>query len=84
MRIVKESRKNLYAPVFYITGTYEWLPIDKIQFIRQLSLISNADKVEYPCYFEIESDGEMFIHPRMVNPESDKKDDGACPCGEDH
>lgn len=65
MRIVKESRKNLYAPVFYITGTYEWLPIDKIQFIHQLSLITNADKVEYPCYFEIESDGEMFIHPRI-------------------
>jgi hypothetical protein len=59
---------RLSVTAHYANGRYEWLPVDKAEYLRQLELISNPDKVEYPCWFEIEPDGEMFIHTKAENP----------------
>lgn len=66
INLLEESKMGLFVPVFYHTGVYEWLPVDKQAYLRQLKLISNND-IPFPCLFEVESDGEMFIHPKMEN-----------------
>ena len=63
---ILKSNGDLYVPVFYITGTYEWLKVDKDDYIDQITnpYISNTP---YPCWIEVESDGEMFIHPKIAS-----------------
>jgi len=56
----------LYVTVFYPNGPYEWLPVDKTEYLRQLKLI-NSPEVKYPCLIEVERDGEMFIHTQAEN-----------------
>ena len=67
LRVVKESSQNLYVAVIYVTGTVEWLPVDKVEYVKQLELIYVPDSARFPCYFEVESDGQMFIHPKAEN-----------------
>jgi hypothetical protein len=68
LETLRQSTKPLYVAVIYAKGTHEWLPVDKTEYIRQLGLIHpDSLSLPYPCYFEIESDGEMFIHPRTEN-----------------
>src|ERR1035438_9461864 len=59
---------RLHVTAHYANGRYEWLPVDKIQYLQQLKAISNPESVEYPCWFEVEPDGEMFIHTKAENP----------------
>jgi hypothetical protein len=59
--------KKLYVAVIYPTGGVDWLPVDKGEYIRQLSMIDplSAKNTSFPCYVETESDGEMYIHPKV-------------------
>lgn len=59
--------KGLYVAVIYENNRWEWLPVDKNKYIQLLDSMGNAREVPYPCYFEVEPDGEMFIHPKMEN-----------------
>lgn len=69
IKILETSHSNrLSVAIFYKNGRYEWLPVDKTEYLRQLKLISSPETVEYPCWVEVEPDGEMFIHPRVENP----------------
>ena len=70
LKLLLESGDNsLHVAVIYPTGKHEWLPVDKSEYIRQLSMINkqSASTTEYPCYFEVESDGSMYIHPKIEN-----------------
>ena len=68
LKLLQESGDNrLSVAVIYKKGHFEWLPVDKAQYIYQLSLISNAADVLYPCWLETDPDGEMFIHSRVAN-----------------
>lgn len=58
---------KVYVAVHYPSGTYEWLPVDKTEYLRQLRMISNAADVPYPCLIERDRDGEVFIHPKVPN-----------------
>ena len=58
----------LYVTAHYANGRYEWLPVDKAEYLRQLKLIDSPEMAEYPCWFEVERDGEMFIHTKAENP----------------
>ena len=66
IRILESNTNRLYVAVFYPSGTHEWLPVDRTEYLRQLKGIGNPE-IPYPCLFEVEPDGEMFIHPRAVN-----------------
>jgi len=65
-----EQDGKLFVAVFYPNHTsksphYGWLPVDKAEYLRQLRLILDPAGVDFPCYFEVEPDGDMFIHPKM-------------------
>ena len=63
---LERSTERLYVSVFYPTGTFEWLPVDKTEYIRQLKMMDLGSLLlPYPCYFEV--DGEMFIHSKGEN-----------------
>lgn len=67
IRLLQESGNNrLYVTAHYKNGRHEWLPVDKAEYLRQLLMISNPE-IDYPCYFEVERDGEMFIHTKGEN-----------------
>lgn len=67
--LLKASGKNkLHVTAHYANGRHEWLPVDKKEYLRQLKLISSPETVKYPCWFEVESDGEMYIHTTWENP----------------
>jgi len=59
--------KFFFVPVFFGTGTMEWMPVDKNEYVRQLRLISKPETYDYPCMVEIEHDGELFLHPKAEN-----------------
>jgi hypothetical protein len=63
---ILKANGDLYVPVFYITGTYEWLKVDKDHYIHQITNPYICDS-PFPCYIEVESDGEMFMHPKTPN-----------------
>lgn len=65
-----EASENhrLYVTAHYPTGRYEWLPVDKAEYLRQLKQISSPELHQYPCWFQLERDGEMFIHTKAENP----------------
>ena len=71
--LLETSDKGLFAPVFYITGRTEWLPVDKVEYLRQIKMFDKPETIPLPCYIEIESDGEVFIHPRQENGEETPK-----------
>jgi len=56
---------GIFVPVFYCTGTYEWLPIDRQELLRQYKMISNPE-VPFPCWVEVEH-GDIFFHPKIEN-----------------
>jgi len=58
---------NVYVPIFYIKGTMEWFKIDKEKYIKDWSHSNVKLDMPYPCYVEVESDGEVFIHPKIEN-----------------
>jgi hypothetical protein len=60
---------KMYVPVFYLSGRHEWMPVDKMEYLRTLLQITNTnlDTLPFPCKVEIESDGEIFLHPRVEN-----------------
>jgi hypothetical protein len=64
LQLIKKNG-NVHVPVFYITGTMEWFRIDKSEYVRQLEGISNRSAVPFPCWVEIEKDGEVFLHPQV-------------------
>jgi hypothetical protein len=65
LKMVETNPQGLFVAIIYTKkGTHEWLPVDKKIFIHQLRLISHPEQNTYPCYFEVERDGEMFIHPQ--------------------
>ena len=72
IRIIENSPidKGLFVRVFYPTGSHEWLPVDKSEYLRQLKMITYPDSNPFPCLFEVENDGEMYIHPKVANPKS--------------
>jgi len=59
---------RLHVVAHYSNGRHEWLPVDKAEYLRQLKMISSPEMVEYPCWFQVERDGEMFIHTKAENP----------------
>jgi len=61
------GNNRLYVPSFYANGRYEWLPVDRQHYLKQITGIHEPAKAEYPCWFEIESNGEMFIHSKVEN-----------------
>jgi hypothetical protein len=67
INLLEASKEKVYVAVIYPSGRWEWLPVDKEEYLRQLKMISNAADVPYPCRFEIERSGEMFIHPKVEN-----------------
>lgn len=69
IELLEKSKEKIYVPVFYVSGTYEWLPIDKAEYLRILRQIANPDldTLPFPCKVEIESDGQIFLHPKMEN-----------------
>ncbi len=62
---ILESNGDLYVPVFYVVGTMEWFKVDKEEYVRYIREV-DLD-YPYPCYVEVESDGEIFIHPKIEN-----------------
>jgi hypothetical protein len=60
----KSGNARLYVTVHYVNGRYEWMPVDKAEYLRQLKMISNPSDVAYPCRFEVEKDDEMYIHSK--------------------
>ena len=65
---ILKSNGDLYVPVFYIGGTMEWLKVDKQHYINSIDpdpKYSNLSHL-YPCYIEVEQDGEMFMHPKIA------------------
>lgn len=67
---LKNTGENkLHVAVIYANDRHEWLPIDKKEYIRQLEQIhpESANTTQYPCFFEIENSGDMFIHPKWEN-----------------
>ena len=67
IKLLEVSGDNrLYITAHYTNGRYEWLPVDKTEYLRQLKMIGNPE-IDYPCRFEVEKDGEMFIHTRWAN-----------------
>ena len=65
IRLLETSKTSISAPIFFLNGTYEWLPIDRTAWLAQLKEVSNPEQWTYPCHIEIERDGEMFLHPRV-------------------
>lgn len=63
------DHNKLHVAVIFSKGYYEWFPVDKVGYMQQLALIEpQAAKVTpFPCYLEVEEDGEMFIHPNVEN-----------------
>ena len=61
---------SLHVAVFFGKGPNErhtWFPVDAKDYLFELKLIDDPSKYEYPCYVEVESDGNIFIHPRGEN-----------------
>jgi len=70
LTVLKNTGENkLHVAVIYANDRHEWLPIDKKEYIRQLDQIhpKSASTTPYPCFFEIENDKSMFIHPKWEN-----------------
>lgn len=62
---ILESNGDLHVPVFYSNGRYEWFKLDKehhMNYIRSIDL-----DFPYPCWVEVELDGEIFLHPKVEN-----------------
>lgn len=66
LNILKENG-DTYVPIFYVKGTMEWYKIDKEIYIRNWNDYNTNLDMPYPCYVEIEIDGEVFIHPKIEN-----------------
>jgi hypothetical protein len=62
------GNNRLYITAHYANGRYEWLPVDKAEYLRQLKMIDSPELIEYPCWFQVERDGEMYIHTKAENP----------------
>jgi hypothetical protein len=61
------TNKDVYVPIFYVTGTMEWFKIDKTAYLNQLDDCCGHWDKPFPCRVEVESDGEVFIHPKIEN-----------------
>lgn len=59
--------EDVYVPVFYITGTYEWFKIDKQAYIDNLMNCYVDFGKPFPCYVEVDNCKEIFIHPKIGN-----------------
>jgi hypothetical protein len=66
--LIEAAVRPIYVPVFYVTGTYEWLPVDRDAYLRQLKLITAPEAANFPCYVEVEDDN-IFFHPRINHSE---------------
>ena len=66
IRLLEKTSGKLFVAVFYPSGTFEWLPVDKSEYLRQLKQIGNPE-IDYPCLFEVDSDEDCFIHPKVEN-----------------
>ena len=66
--IIRNSPVNskLYVVVFYKNERHDWLPVDKQVYLDDLQLINNIE-IPYPCFFEVDRDGDMYIHTRWKN-----------------
>jgi len=64
---IEGSDCRLSVAVSYTDGRIDWLPVDKVAYVRQLRLIDFPRKYDFPCWLEIEPDGEMFIHPKVTD-----------------
>ncbi len=62
-----EKENGLFVAVIYPTDRHEWLPVDITEYLRQLKQIDKPQDYPYPCFFEIENDGDMYIHPKGEN-----------------
>lgn len=60
---LEKLKGNIYVPVFFVDGHYDWLPIDKEKYLHRLKLIGNPE-INLPCYVESE-DNNLFFHPRV-------------------
>jgi hypothetical protein len=69
IRIIEASKptEGLFIPIFYGTGTHEWFPVNKAEYLNNLKGIHKPETVAFPCLFQIEGDGEMFLHPKSEN-----------------
>ena len=66
IKLLESNPNRVHIPVFYVTGDYEWIVIDRVAYLQQLKMIGNPE-IDFPCMVEIESDGEIFFHPKIEN-----------------
>jgi hypothetical protein len=64
---IESSDCRLHVAISYASGTIDWLPVDKVAYVHQLRLIDFPQNYKFPCWFEIEKDGDMYIHPKCEN-----------------
>lgn len=61
--IENSGDKLIYVTAHYKTH-YDWLPVDKQQYLELLKLVDKPDLTKFPCWFEVGPDGEMYIHTK--------------------
>ena len=61
-QLIWRDTTKIFVLVMYPTGTHEWLPVDKKEYLHQLRQITDPD-AEYPCRVELEPAGEVYINP---------------------
>ena len=57
-----KNNKELFVAVVFSDNHTEWIPVDRLFYQGFLKNIKNPES-KYPCLFEVESDGHMYIHP---------------------
>lgn len=67
IKLLEACRGMVYVAVHYHPkGTYEWLPVERTEYLRQLRMIGNPD-IPFPCYFDTDADENIYIHTRKEN-----------------
>jgi len=61
------EKNNIYTAIHYITGTMEWMKIDRVEYLRGLQAIGNPRDVKFPCHADHDRDGDLFIHTNVEN-----------------
>ena len=65
--LLEKTTELVYVSVYYPSGRYEWLPVDRIEYLRQLKMIDQPENYPFPCFVSVDSDLEVFIHSKQEN-----------------
>ena len=66
IKLIQACKGGIYVAVHYVSGTYEWLPVDKTEYIRQLQMIGNPE-IPFPCMFDVDKDEDIYIRSHWEN-----------------